>query len=320
MGRALRIVFLALVWAGFVSQSATGQRTLDASLAFVRNNSLTIAAKHGEVLDTVLMRPAVSDFAISPNRKLVVVVSRGTSHGGDLELIDLRVRKRTPYLSTPLHFSGLAPDQREVYADPQFSPDGQHLVFSVRKFSQSGANDASDAAGPLAVMEVATRQVHIVKSTTSVAGKGPCYTNTPLWSPDGSYILYSCESGFAITPTDGSSVRKLDAGTENRPWTAAIGWLGRRCVLYVQARDGASNDTEVRYLSLVTNQSQDARPLLTRQRAQIAGLLEASSDAAISRTSEVTIHSQSSVWVLPNDAPAHLLTSWSRADIPSGCR
>jgi hypothetical protein len=320
MGRASGFVFLVCVSAGLLSESAFTQGTLDASLAFVRNNSLTIAAKHGEVLDTVLLRPAVSNFAISPNRKLVIVVSRSTSHGGDLELIDLRIRKRAPYLSTPLHFTGLDPGEREVYGDPQFSPDGKHLVFSVHKFAQSGANNATDAAGPLAVMEVASRQVHIVKSTTSLAGKGPCYTNTPLWSPDGSHILFSCESGFAITPTDGSSLRTLSPGTDQRPWTAAIGWLGRRCVLYVQAKDGARHDAEVRFLSLVTNQSQDARPLLTRQRAQIAGLLEASSDAAISRTSEVTIHSESNAWVLPNDTPAHLLSSWSKGDIPSSCR
>ena len=61
--------------------------------------SLTITAKHGEVLDTVFMRPAVSDFAISRDRRSVVLISNTTPHGGDLEIIDLRKKRRTKLLS-----------------------------------------------------------------------------------------------------------------------------------------------------------------------------------------------------------------------------
>lgn len=295
------------------------QGTLVASIAFVRNNALTIAGKHGEVLDTVLMRPPVSDFAISPDRRLVVVVAKSTENGGDLELIDLRVRKRAPLLSAPVYFTNLESGEREVYADPRFSPDGKRIAFVVRTYSPTKA-DAFDASGPLAVMDIANRQVRIVRSTKNIDGHGPCYANTPLWSPDGSQLLFSCETGFAITPSDGSTLRTMTSGTNQKPWTSAIAWFGRRCILYVEAKDGVSPDREVRLMNLVTGQTHGAASLLSHPRAEAAGLAELSSDAGISRGAQVNLHTASNNWVLPKDAPAHLLTSWRREDVPSDCR
>ena len=320
MGRThRRSVVLGAVWIA-ASAATLAQGTLVASIAFIRNNALTIAARHGEVLDTVLMRPPVSDFAVSPDRRLVVVVANSTPHGGDLELIDLRVRQRAPLLSAPVYFTNLKQGEREVYADPRFSPDGEHVVFAVRTYSPTDATDAIGASGPLAVMDISTRQVHIVKSTANIDGHRLCYANTPLWSHDGSKLLFSCESRFAVTPADGSSLRILTAGSDLKPWTSAIAWIGRRCILYVEAKDGVSPDRDVRLMDLITGQTHDAAPLLLRQRAEAAGLVEVSSDAGISRGSQVTIHTSSNIWVLPRDAPAHLLTSWRREDIPSTCR
>ena len=97
--------------------------------------------------------------------------------------------------------------------------------------------------------------------------------------------------------------------------------MGNRCVLYVQAAEADSHDTyEVRLLNLGNSETQDASGLITQQRAKIAGLSEVSSDAAISRTSQVTIHTPFNHWVLPKDSPAHLLGGWPRNSVPQPCR
>lgn len=293
-----------------------------AAVAYIKNGSLTITAKHGEVLDTIFMKaPAVSDFAISRDRRSIVVISNGTTSGGDLEIIDLRKKVRTKLESHPIYFTHLEGEDREVYADPHISPDGKHAVFAVHKLSQGDGNDAIDAGGPLAILNITTGAMHVIPSTTNVDGKGPCLANTPMWSPDGSQIVFNCEKGSAITVPDGSKLRMLATGTAQKPWSAVIGWVGNHCVLYVQAAGADSHDTyEVRLLNLGSSETQDATGLVTQQRAKIAGLSEVSSDGAISRTSEVTIHTPFNHWVLPKDSPAHLLSGWSRDSVPQPCR
>ncbi len=273
------------------------------------------------MLDTVLMRPAISDFAVSRDRRSVVVISNGTTHGGDLELIDLRNKRRTKLLSTPVYFTHLEGEDREVYADPRISPDGRRVVFAVHQFSPSDSEDAVNPAGPLAILNIKSGNVRVVPSTTDIDGKGPCYSNTPMWSPDGSQIVFNCETGAAIISSDDSKLLRLPTAGEQKPWSAVIGWLGTHCVLYVQAANVSSYDSyALRWLNLGNSETQDASTLILRQRAKLAGLSEVSSDAAISRTPQVTIHTEFNHWVLPRDSPAHLLGGWPRNTIPQPCR
>ena len=65
------VLFLAL------AQLVTAQPVPASSLAYIKNDSLSIVAKHGEVLYTIVMRPPVSDFSVSRDRKTIVVVSNG---------------------------------------------------------------------------------------------------------------------------------------------------------------------------------------------------------------------------------------------------
>ena len=307
------VLFLAL------AQLVTAQPVPASSLAYIKNDSLSIVAKHGEVLYTIVMRPPVSDFSVSRDRKTIVVVSNGTADGGDLEVIDLPHRRRSKLMVWPVYFKQENAG-REVYAHPQISPDGRRVVVVVHSNDEGGADNFVKSAGPLATVELDSGKTQLVTSTMNIDGHGPCHANTPLWSPDGSRILFSCESGFAITHVNGSNLTMLSAGTQQKPWTAAIGWMGSRCILYVQAKDDGSYDTEVRLLNLATLSSGDASPYTMRQRAQIAGLSELSSDAAISRTSDVTIRMPHNRWVLPKSSPAHLLSGWTKKTIPAGCR
>lgn len=307
-----------LAWLALLNVGAS-QDVPASAVAYLKNNSLTITAKHGEVLDTILMRPAVSDFSVSRDRRSIVVVSNSTAHGGDLELIDLRHKRRTKLLSAPVYFTHLEGEDREVYAGPHISPDGKQVVFTVHLETPAGAPHSTDVAGPLAILNIGSGDVHVMQSTN--IENRPCDAKSPQWSPEGSQIVFNCETGSAITSLDGSTLRRLPTGTEQKPWSAVIGWLGNRCVLYVQATNGASYDTyDLRWLNLVTSETQDASGLVARQRAKVPGLSEVSSDAAISRTSQVAIHTPFNHWVLPKDSPAHLLSGWPRDTVPQPCR
>jgi hypothetical protein len=321
MVRAIKPLFLFCLASLALSAFAGTQISTTPAVAYVKNNALTITAEHGEVMETVVMRPPVSDFAISNDHKQIVVVSNADAHGGELEMIDLRTRLRSKLAVAPVYFTHPQEHAREVYADPHFSPDGRKLVFAVHLSSEGNDHGVVDAAGPLAIMDLVTSKTQVVRSTTDVHGHGPCYSNTPLWSPDGSQVVFNCETGSAITSPDGVKLNMLPTGTEQYPWSAVIGWVGNRCLLYVQALDAVSYDTYgVRLLNLRTLQSQDARWLITRQRAQIAGLSEVSSNAAISRTALVKFSTFANHWVLPKDSPAHLLGGWPKGQVPTACR
>ena len=311
-----------LAWVAFSALASAQHLEIPAAaVAYVNHGSLTVTAKHGEVLDTIFMRPAVSDFAISWSRRSVVLISNTTRHGGDLEIIDLRKKQRTKLELHPIYFTHLKGEEREVYADPHISPDGKQAVFAVHKFAPGDGNDEVDAGGPLGILNITTGAMRVVPSTTNVGGKGPCDTNSPMWSPDGSQIVFNCEKGSAVTAPDSSELRMLTTGTAQKPWSAVIGWMGNRCVIYVQAAGADSHDTyEVRWLNLGNSETQDASSLVKQQRAKIAGLSEVSSDAAISRTSDVTIHTPFNHWVLPHGSPAHLLGGWPPNTVPQACR
>ena len=121
MAREFRYSALTISACLALSMVAAAQEHSAFAVAYVKNDVLTITAKHGEVLDTVFMRPALSDFAISQDRRSVVVISNATVHGGDLEIIDLRKKKRTKLLLDPIYFTRLEAEDREVYADPHIS-------------------------------------------------------------------------------------------------------------------------------------------------------------------------------------------------------
>jgi hypothetical protein len=113
----------------------------------------------------------VSDFAISPDLRLLVIVAATTRYGGVLDLEDIGSGVRSRLVSGPVYFKHLPRGEKEVYADPRFSADGKQVVFAVHVNSPGDGNDAMDAAGPIAIVDIASRQVQILKSTTNIDGE-----------------------------------------------------------------------------------------------------------------------------------------------------
>jgi Tol biopolymer transport system component len=163
----------------------------------------------GAIVDTLTQARASNvSLALSPDDKLLVVETRETAEG-DLWLYDLERRAQTRFAFGPGRQmeATWSPDSREVaYRDlaqdaiflkpadgsraprlvargwlPQFTPDGQHLVYG-----KSGANGSSDI---WYLTLGATRDTVALLAT-------PAIEDFPMPAPQGGYLLYvSDESG-----------------------------------------------------------------------------------------------------------------------------
>jgi hypothetical protein len=160
----------------------------------------------------------------------------------------------------------------EVYADPDFSPDGKCVVFAIHG---QASGDLVEASGPLAILDLNTRRVRILKPTMNVDVGGVAYANNPRWSPDGNWILVNFEAAPAMTDVAGTTIEDLSSiiPEGEGDLSFALGWVGPGCVLYEvgntwdKARQGPK-----RVLNFRTRKTSDADEVipLKMQRGLVA--------------------------------------------------
>lgn len=136
-----------------------------------------------------------------------------------------------------------------IYNDstPNWSPDGQHLLFEV--FRESG-----DVRG-IYVLDSNTKRSHRILENYPPAGN-------PTWSPDGKFIAYfsygeqSDERGLFVSGIDGNNRRRIDEFKESfgRPvwsldneliaYSDGMNWYYSICIALVNRDDyfGCFND------------------------------------------------------------------------------
>jgi Tol biopolymer transport system component len=237
-------------------------------VAFVSGTTLTLADASGQVTQTIDLKHSVYNFALSRDRKLLVIVYPDTQTGGHMSLLDLQTHMQTRLTNGNLYFKAkdLDKGETEVFDDPAFSPDGHSLAFAIHTDNPGDGNDAINDSGPLAVMDLQTRKVRVLKSTENINGQGFCFTNTPMWSSDGKWILFSCEDGGFITDVHGTTLRDLKLGTDQEANASPVSWVGNSCVLYSQSHSNGSSldhdSDEVFLFNLQTSQSQNPTSLM----------------------------------------------------------
>lgn len=327
---------LALCLALCASIPSCAQSTEEPAAAFANGTTLTLVTSSGFVMQEIRLEHPVYDFALSKDRRLLVAASPDSPNGGNLSLIDLGSHTQTRMTNGHLYFRHLNKGETEVYAGLQFSPDDKKVVFGIHGNTNDDGNDAEENSGPLAVYEIATHKTRVLKSTTNVGGKYPCSEWSPMWSPDGKWILFNCENGAFITDAQGTMLRDLKLGTDREALTAAVSWVGNGCVLYVQSHTYASNLDQgrdgIRLFNLHRSDSQISTALPALPKESLAGLRESSDEAAIMQSgSGVAIETRAKVWTFPEieyefdgyrsrRAPAaHLVGAWKPSSIPHGC-
>lgn len=322
--------FLALIGLSIGFGNSQPQPTPVVGVASGTSLSLFDAA--GTVVRQIDLETQVSGFALSSNQEKLVIVKSDTEHGGVLVLINLKTGARRKLTGAPFAFDHLEKGESEVYDAPAFSPDGRYLVFAVHGNQLGDGNDAWENSGPLAVLDLDSGKKRVLKVTNNIDGNGPCSESDPRWSGDGKSILINCEDGAYITDAQGSTLRDLRI-TQDEVSANAIGWVGARCVLYVQTPMKAGHfdfDHEsAKLLGLPSLQSADATPLLEKFNRSRGGLRQASQFGVIRGTDlkqtietaqkqwEITLRKD---WQSPQTSVAQLLTSWEPDMVPEPCK
>ncbi|MGD0547888.1 MAG: hypothetical protein ABR991_08670 [Terracidiphilus sp.] len=150
-----------------------------AGRAFMDGKTLTLAASSGQVTRKINLKRPVFDFALSNDGKLLVIVVPDTVNGGNLYLLKLQSNTQTKLTNGHLYMKHLDKGETEVYSDPQFSPDGRSLVFAVHGNRNDDGNDAWEASGPIAIMDIDSHKIRVLKSTENIDGQGPCDVSNP---------------------------------------------------------------------------------------------------------------------------------------------
>jgi Tol biopolymer transport system component len=319
-----------------LTAQAAAQGSNEPVVAFVTGTTLTLAAPSGQVVQKIDLKHPVYDFALSKDRRMLVEVAPDSPHGGNLSLVDLSSRTQTPVTDGYRYFRYLNERETEVYADPQFSPDGKNIVFGIHGNTNDDGDDAEENSGPFAVYNVASSKIRVLKSTAKIDEQGPCSEWNPMWSPDGKWILFNCENGAFITDAQGTTLRDLKLGTDGEALTSAVSWVGNGCVLYVQSHANSSTLVQerdgIRLFNLRTSQSQLSFVLPAVPKQSLTGLRESSDEAAIMQSSSgVAIETRDMLWTFPSieqvfdgyhsrGAPAaHVLGGWRSTSIPHEC-
>jgi WD40-like Beta Propeller Repeat len=152
----------------------------------------------------------VGSFSLAPNGRFIAFTSvESRAATGYLYVLNVETQKTQRLLAAPFYFRERG--QREEYTDAEISPDSQQIAFSVHSVQGNDADDLVGLAGPLAMVDVASGQVHVVRSTLSISNHGPVFINTPAWSPDGERILIAFEVGGAIVNVKTQKLQLLDS-------------------------------------------------------------------------------------------------------------
>lgn len=295
------------------------------AVVYQTGGSLFIATSSGRILKTVKTVPAIGTFAIYRDVQQIVFAPSGKkpdSHGG--QLYRLVPPRATAIRLTYGPYYNKSARESEVYSNPDFSPDGRQVVFSVH--SQS-TGDAVEAAGPFAIIDLQSSKVRLLASTLHVPGEawGAGYALSAFWSPDGSHIVLNFEDGFVLTDPSGKPFEDLSSLTTGDDWTSSVGWLGSQCVVYVGGEDYPDSEKRpAKILNLKTRKTRLLHELLGLTERQTTDLLAISGSIRVRREDgKLSVETNKGQWSIPDAdrrSNVRLLPSASEAGIPEPCR
>jgi hypothetical protein len=257
------------------------------SVAYADGREVVLASADGQVLQRTPVTVDIGAIAFSPASGRLVIQSEG-EWGGNLYLVEPHTGLLRNLIPRPLYFKKLTKndkdvpesererinrEEHEVYADPEFDPTGNLLVFAVHD-SGPGAWDAVLASGPLAVLNFHDFEARVLESTLLKEQDGPAYASDPHWSPDGTRILWSHEAGSELTLVGAKTSIDLSGWFELKGDELGYAecWLDNHSILYAVLPSGLVPDP-IRFsvLDLSTRRSRLATEVLGIEPALLEG-------------------------------------------------
>jgi len=297
------------------------------AVAYAAGGVLYLATETGRVVQTVATELPIGDFAISPDLKTVVFsLPHPGESGGPFFILNVSTGEIERMRPDPYFNDASVSDLAEFYADPDFSPGGERVVFATHASAEGSDVQMS---GPLAILDLKTREITILRSTVGADGLPLGYLRDPRWSPDGKQVLGNIEGHAFITDPDGRRLAEVvipesEVSRSSQAYGMhAIGWLGSGCVLY-QAGDDPERDP-ARIFGLSMGRTSPAAELLRLPEQSLRGVrgfarrLWARADPA-----GIRIEGPGVSWLVRGDVETtyvRLLPSRSSGDvIPADCR
>jgi hypothetical protein len=211
------------------------------AVAYAVDGRLHLATESGQIVQKISALLQIGDFAISPDLNTVVFASPGPGVlGGPFFILDVANGLIEPMMPDPYFNDGSIDELVQFYTDPEFSPDGRQVVFATHAYGEG--NDVQ-FSGPLAILDLTTRETSIVRSTVGSDGLPLGNMRHPHWSPDGKQILGNIEGQAFVTDAQGQALSEVIipeselSRSGSSYGMAAIGWLGAGCVLYQAGED-----------------------------------------------------------------------------------
>jgi hypothetical protein len=287
-------------------------------VAYSANGHLVVLTASGAVARVVNAKVPISSFAIAPDRRSVIYAPAGPQDaGGPLYELSLITGQARMLIRTQIY------DKREVYADPDFSPDGSRIVFAIHA---QPTGDGVTMAGPFAIFDTERQATRVLRSTMSFGGYGPTYGSGPRWSPGGNRIFLNLVGDFAITNRSGEHLQMPDQWThvpiENM---FAIGWWGNNCIVYKGGDTWAIAETRPAKLLLIKSlRSRRLTTLLHADPADVTHLVAFSPAIWVQKVGRtLVVHSHGRTWSVFTGTRypyVRIFGGQSEQDVPRECK
>lgn len=210
----------------------------------------------------------------------------------------------------------------EVYADPDYSPDGTKVITAVHATS---CGDAVMASGPIASLDLQTGDLKALPASMDIGGYGPVYGADPRWSPDGKKLVVDLESSADVMDATGKSLQDIDQWMPSPVPNSSLGWLGNDCIVFIGGNDwGKARSKPASVLDVSTHLIERLDVLLGVAPVRVTHLVALSPAIQVRKSGgKLIVETQHGTWDIADAEPyphVRVYSNGSKSQVPLTCR